>query len=188
MSLPSDLQILHDQLDDAERDARQLAAGLSEELAHWRPSPTSWSVAECLDHLAITNRCYLTAMRTPALRASEQGRLRRRPAKPGWIGGMFVRSLEPPAKMRIKAPQKIQPRSAITLTDALASFCDEQNEVRAYLHSYADLDLAGLHFANPFIPGIRFTLATGLHIISVHERRHLWQARRVREAAEAALK
>ena len=188
MTLPPDLQILYDQLDDAERHACQLAAGLSDEHGNWRPSQTSWSVAECLDHLAITNRFYLAAMRDPALRAREQGRLRRRPAKPGWIGGLFVRSLEPPAKIRIKAPQKIQPRSALPLADALTSFCDEQNEVRAFLHAHGDLDLAGLHFANPFIPWIRFTLATGLHIISVHERRHLWQARRVRNAAEAALK
>ena len=188
MSLPADLQIIQDQLDHAERHARQLAGGLSEELGNWRPSQSSWSVAECLDHLAITNRYYLAAMRDPALRAREQGRLRRRPAKPGWIGGMFVRSLEPPAKMRIKAPQKIQPRSAIPLADALASFCAEQNEVHAFLCDYSNLDLGGLHFANPFIPGIRFTLATGLHIISVHERRHLWQAQRVRESAEAALR
>jgi hypothetical protein len=187
MSLPADLQILQDQLDDAEQDARQLAAGLSDELANWRPIKSSWSVAECLDHLAITNRYYLAAMRDPALRARDQGRFRRRPAKPGWIGGLFVRSLEPPAKMRIKAPQKIQPRSAPPLADALAGFCDEQNQVRTFLRTYSDLDLAGLHFANPFIPGIRFTLATGLHIISVHERRHLWQAWRVRESAEAAL-
>jgi hypothetical protein len=188
MSLPADLQTLQDQLDDAERDAQQLAAGLSGEQANWRPSPGSWSVAECLDHLAITNRVYLSAMRTPALAAREQRRLRRGPAKPGWIGGLFVRSLEPPAKLRIKAPQKIQPRSAPPLADALAGFCDEQNQVRAFLRTYSDLDLAGLHFANPFIPGIRFTLATGLHIISVHERRHLWQAWRVRESAEATLK
>jgi hypothetical protein len=186
MSLPADIQLLQDQLDDAERDARQLAAGLSEEHANWRPSPASWSVAECLDHLAITNRAYLAAMRDPAVRARKQGRLRRRPAKPGWIGGMFVRSLQPPAKIRIKAPKSIQPRSAPPLAEALANFCSEQNEVRAFIHTYGDLDLAGLHFANPFIPGIRFTLATGLHIISVHERRHLWQAWRVRESAATA--
>jgi hypothetical protein len=74
------------------------------------------------------------------------------------------------------------------LADALAHFCAEQNQVRAFLHTYGDLDLAGLQYPNPFIPGIRFTLATGLHVITAHERRHLWQAWRVREAAEAALK
>jgi len=34
---------------------------------------------------------------------------------------------------------------------------------------------------------VRFSLATGLHVISAHERRHLWQAWRVRQPAERAL-
>ena len=44
--------------------------------------------------------------------------------------------------------------------------------------------IAGVRFPNPFIRGVRFSLATGLHVIAAHERRHLWQAWRVRQAAE----
>ena len=51
---------------------------------------------------------------------------------------------------------------------------------------YADIDLAGVRFANPFIRGVRFSLATGLHVIAAHERRHLWQAWNVRRAEERA--
>jgi hypothetical protein len=43
-----------------------------------------------------------------------------------------------------------------------------------------------VRFKNPFIHGVRFSLATGLYVIAAHERRHLWQAWRVREAAEGA--
>ena len=41
-----------------ERDAHALAGDLSEALGTWRSHPGSWSVAECLDHLAIGNRVY----------------------------------------------------------------------------------------------------------------------------------
>jgi hypothetical protein len=41
-----------------------------------------------------------------------------------------------------------------------------------------------VRFPNPFIRGVRFSLATGLHVIAAHERRHLWQAWRVRHAVE----
>jgi hypothetical protein len=54
------------------------------------------------------------------------------------------------------------------------------------LYAYNEIDLASVRFPNPFMPGMRFSLATGLHIIVAHERRHLWQAWRAREAAEAA--
>jgi hypothetical protein len=42
-----------------------------------------------------------------------------------------------------------------------------------------------VRFPNPFIRGVRFSLATGLHVIAAHERRHLWQASRVRAASAA---
>jgi hypothetical protein len=84
----------------------------------------------------------------------------------------------------MKAPRAIEPRVAPPLANAFAGFRTTQNEVRAFLLEYADLDLAAVRFPNPFLRGIRLSLATGLHVITAHERRHLWQAWRVRRAAE----
>jgi DinB superfamily len=183
-----DIKDLKDQLDAADRDAQALVADLNEERGGWRAGAGSWSVAECLDHLATTNRVYLHAMKEPAIRARERGRERRGPAKPGFVGRWFARTMEPPVKMRfrMKAPRLIKPRTAPALADAFAGFRTSQDEVRAFLLEYADLDLAGVRFPNPFVRGIRFSLATGLHVITAHQRRHLWQAWRVRRAAEAA--
>jgi hypothetical protein len=83
-----DIKDLRDQLDAAERDACELVANLNEERGRWRPATGSWSVAECLDHLAIANRVYLHSMREPAIRAREQGRIRLGPATPGFVGGV----------------------------------------------------------------------------------------------------
>jgi len=83
-------------------------------------------------------------------------------------------------------PRTIEPCTAPPLADAFASFTTSQDEVREFLCAYADLDLAEVRFPNPFARGIRFSLATGLHVILAHERRHLWQAWRVRRAAEGA--
>jgi hypothetical protein len=185
-----DIKDLQDQLDAAERDARALVTDLAEERGRWHAENGSWSVAECLDHLATANRVYLHAMKESAIRAREQGRFRRGPAAPGLVGRWFVRTLEPPVKapFRMKAPRSIEPRVAPSLGDAFASFRTSQDEVREFLRAYADLDLAGVRFSNPFVRGIRFSLATGLHVIRAHERRHLWQAWRTRRAAEAQLR
>ena len=181
-----DIDALEAALNAAEQDARALVAGLREELGVWRSAPGSWSVAECLDHLATANRVYLRAMRPSAERAAREGRRRWRPARPGLIGGWFVRWLEPPVnpRFRTKAPKSIRPRQSPALRDAIAAFLGSQDEVRIFMRTYADTDLAGVRFPNPFIRGARFSLATGLHVITAHERRHLWQAWRVRQAAE----
>ena len=185
----SDVDALHAAFGDVEREARALAANLGEALGGWRAAPGAWSVAECLDHLATANRVYLQAMRPVADRAVKDGRRRRGPARPGLIGRWFIRVLEPPVNPRMKgrAPRAIQPRRSPPLHDALRGFLASQDEVCAFLRAFADIDLAGVRFPNPFIRGVRFSLATGLHVIAAHERRHLWQAWRVRQAAERAV-
>ncbi len=185
---PADLVALEDALNAAERDACALVAGLSEERGVWRAGAGSWSVAECLDHLAVANRVYLRAMQPAGDRAVKEGRRRKGPARPGLIGTWFIRTLEPPVKphFKSKAPQSIRPRLSPALPEAIGQFLASQNEVRSFLRQYADIDLAGVRFRNPFIRGVRFSLATGLHVIAAHERRHLWQAWRVRQAAERA--
>ena len=183
-----DIQALDDALAAAEDDARALAAGLSEELGSWRPSASAWSIAECFDHLAVANTVYLQAMEPPAAQAKANGQARRRPAVPGIVGGWFVRMLEPPVKprFRIKAPTKIEPRRNPALQDAVSAFLASQSGARNFLRTYADVDLTGVRFPNPFVGGVRFSLATGLHVIAAHDRRHLWQAWQVRRALQPA--
>jgi hypothetical protein len=189
VSQPEDIAFLQSAYDAAERDARALVTDLTPELGTWRAHPGSWSVAECLDHLAVSNRVYLGAMRLAAEPALAHGRQRRHPARPGLIGGLFVRYLEPPVKPRYRgrAPRIIRPRVGPALADAAAAFFASQDEVGAFLLRFAGTDLASVRFANPFVRGVRFSLATGLHVIAAHERRHLWQAWRVRHAAETGI-
>jgi hypothetical protein len=177
------------ELDDNEREARTIVEGLTEGQGTARARPDAWSVAECFDHLATANRVYIDAMRQPAAAALAAGKMRRRPALPGVLGGWFARSLEPPPRpgRKLKAPQKIKPRVGPPLSDAFDAFIASQADVRTFLRTYAVIDLAGVRFPNPFIPGLRFSLATGLHVITAHERRHLWQARRARESAESTV-
>ena len=185
---PDDLRALADQIDAAERDAHAFVSGLSEATGTRRPAPGAWSIAECLDHLATGNRVYVQAMQAAAVRAQEQQRWRRGPAQPGAIGRLFVLLLEPPVRngFKMKSPDAIRPRPAPGLAESFAAFVVSQNDVRIFLREHANLDLAGVRFRNPFVRGIRFSLATGLHVIAAHERRHLWQASRARELVEQA--
>ena len=181
--LPSDLQDLERQLDAAERDAAALVAGLDDTSGAWREADGSWSVAECLDHLATANNVYLRAMLPAAWRARAHKWMRKGAATPGVVGRLFVRWMEPPVTrlLRSKAPALIRPRHAPGLAEAYAAFLLSQDRVRAFVRAQGDLDLRGVRFVNPFVRGVRFSLATGLHVIASHERRHLWQAWNVRK-------
>lgn len=182
MTLPHELLELDNALTACEHDARRLIDGLSAAEGMWRPAADSWSIAECLDHLAVGNRIYVAAMEPAAAQARAAGRMRRGAARPGLIGGWFAKSLEPPVTRKMRAPRKIVPRQSPPLAEAAAAFFAAHEQVVRFLRAYADVDLAGVRFPNPFIRGLRFSLATGVHVLAAHERRHLWQAWNVRRA------
>ena len=121
----------------------------------------------------------MRVMRAAADEARRDGRVRRQAALPGFFGALFVRSIEPPPKIKSKAPKVIRPRAGAQLGAAAAEFFAAHAEAKQFSLDNADLDLAAVMFPNPFIKGLRFSLATGLHAIPAHERRHLYQARQI---------
>jgi len=182
-ALPPDLRSLLDDFDKSEQEARRIVEGLTDEQANWQPSPASWSIAQCLNHLAIGNTMYAAALREAVARANASNKLRRDPIRPGgWFSAYFLRSMEPPAKQKWKAPKKIVPAARIDAREALDAFLRADDELRAVLRQGAPLDLNSIRFHNPFVGIFRFTVATGLLLMAAHNRRHLWQADQVRHA------
>jgi hypothetical protein len=173
--LPDDLRVLLDALEANERRAQALVAALDDAALNWRPDERSWSTAQCLDHLNVSNRVYLEAMRPAIENARRQGKTRRGTVRPGWFERWFVAGLEPPPKRKLPAPKKIVPGFRGEKEALLAEFRRLHAEASALLREGAGLDL-GVRFPNPLVPLLRFTVWTGFQVIPAHERRHLWQA------------
>jgi hypothetical protein len=168
--MPPELQKLLDELDAADRDAKAVADGSTNSEARGvRPrAPGAWP--SVFDHLAVSNRVYLVRQCGGSGRGRAQGRMRRKPALPGIIGGWFARYLEPPVSVKTKNPRITTPRASPPLDDSLTAFLESQAGVHDFIRANADLDLAGIRFVNPFIRGVRFSLATVLHVIAAHDR------------------
>jgi hypothetical protein len=178
--LPEDIQEVLIALDDNDRQAEAVARGLDDERFNWRPDGRSWSVAQCLDHLNVANRSYLAPIRQALERARQAGAARRGALRPGVVGRWFVANLEPPPKLRLSAPKKIVPAARKSRDEVMGEWGRVQTETKELLREAAGLDLNATRFVNPFIPLVRFSVATGFQVIAAHERRHLWQAERVK--------
>jgi hypothetical protein len=172
---------LERQLQDNLRAAEAFARDLNEAQFQWQPAPTSWSIAQCFDHLAVANRVYLEPMGEAIAAARQRGSRRRGPIRPGAFSRFFLSTLEPPPRRKLRAPRKIVPTLGKSKDVVVRDFLGSQVEVLALLREAADLDLNRIRFVNPFIPLLRFTVGTGFLVIATHERRHLWQAERIRE-------
>jgi hypothetical protein len=169
---------LRSEFDASDRRATALAKDLTARQLNWRPAPGAWSIGQCLDHLCAANDVYLPALST-ALADRRDAPIEE--IAPGWFGRWFIRQYIDPATgtKRARAPRKITPRADVDAS-ILDRFLRTNLDVRAFVDRASGYDVNRIRFRNPFFPLLRFTVGTGLEILSKHQRRHLLQAERVR--------
>ena len=170
------------QFDRLADDADALVAPLSDAQFAWQPGPNAWSIAQCIDHLNVTARLYLPMLDEGIANAIRQGLHGEGPFTYWWLARVFVRMMEPPPRLRVNTPVAFQPPPARTRREIMAAF-------RAYQVQYVDrlrqangLDLARARVRSPVTSWIYLPLGSGFAAMAAHERRHLWQARKVMEA------
>jgi len=172
---------LHAEFAAAKADARDLLAGISDPAFNWRRAPGTWSMAECLDHLVVVGHKYLRALD----RAIEDGRSKNLvgagPFRYGLLESWTVRAMDAPPMFRVKAPRAFAPAGERRLEEALAAFIALQDEFQKSLARADGLDLRRVKARSPVSRHLKFSLGKAFAGISAHQRRHLWQARQLRD-------
>ena len=182
--LPPPLQDLLDQIDACENAARGLVSSLTEAQVNWQPAPgRRWSIGQCLDHLRATNLFYASRFLTLTERARDRAIGGFRGLRPSWVARKFIASMEPPPRIRSKAFKSVVPASTVRRDEALAGFIASHDPYRALVRAAADVDVNRVTGPNPFVRLVPMSVATVLLVVPAHDRRHLWQARQVREHA-----
>ena len=164
-------------------DADALVAPLTEDQFNWSPAPGSWSIAECIDHLNVTARIYLPRIDEGIAEAVRQGLYGEGPFSHDLIGRWFIHIMEPPAGIKVKAPPPFQPVQRRSRSEIMAGFRAHQVQFIDRLHQASGLDLRRAKVQSPASHWIKISLNSGFALMAAHERRHLWQARRVLAAA-----
>lgn len=142
------------------------------------PTPNGgWSVAECLDHIAKTLDAYLPGLRTAV--AENQSRKAEGPFHYGLLARTFLWIIEPPVRMRVRAPTMFAPRPQPDIQSALTAFVESHNRLQELLPLADGLDLAGIRVVSPANEKIKLPLGAAIGVLTAHARRHLWQARRI---------
>lgn len=171
---------LIDELEAMDQRAIAVARGLSPEQLNWKAADDNWSVGQCLEHLRVTNDVYLSPI-ADALESRPRAPVHE--ITPGWLGRWFIRNyIEPSSESRrARAPKKLAPGERID-PSILDAFLRSNEAARDLIRRAGAHDVNRIRFRNPFVPLVRFTVGTGFEIVSTHQRRHLLQAERVRQA------
>jgi len=181
--LAPQLAELRSQFAAAKADAGELVNGLKESQFNWRPDPHRWSMAECLLHLNIVGDRYVRLLEKTIEDPGAPGRTAEASLAYGFLGARLIAGTEPPPKRKRKALRSFTPAFGQPITAVLPTFRHIQEQLALLLERANGLDLARIKMRGPGLGPVRLNLYAIFAWIAAHERRHLWQARQVRNHA-----
>jgi hypothetical protein len=177
----AELEGYGDQLLSVRQDGAGLMSGLSDAQFNWRPGPGRWSIAGCFDHLnKSAAQLFIPKMDAAIARARTNGLKSNGPFAYSAFERWCVRTNDAPPKMRFKAPRQVQPSEHKHLDEVRAEFLRWQDELAKRLRESDGLDLSRTKEKSP-IPFVKWSLGAFFQLMLAHERRHVYQARQVRQ-------
>lgn len=181
LALAPEVELFRQQFEQLSREADALVAPLTDGQFNWPPAPDAWSVAQCIEHLNTTARMYLPQLDQSIADAIRRGMYGEAPFSYNWIGRLMTAIMEPPSRLKVKTPKLFQPPPERPRQEVMAAFRAYQVQYIDRLRQANGLDLARAKVTSPAAKWMRISLGSGFALMTAHERRHLWQARRVTE-------
>jgi hypothetical protein len=74
----------------------------------------------------------------------------------------------------------------VSRAHTVADFDAAQAAIQQQIRAMDGLDITTIRVTSPVNASLRYSTYSALHILAAHERRHLWQAERVRDRLRKA--
>jgi hypothetical protein len=104
------------------------------------------------------------------------------PYQPGWFDRVLLQQMEPPYKMKSKTRRPFEPAAIKPRRAVLETYLSMHSEVAHRLRSAEGVDLGAIKVKSPFVSWAKYSLGFSFLLFAAHERRHLWQAAKVKAA------
>ena len=180
-TLNAELERLIGQISVIKQDAEGLLHGLSDAQFNWSPGDGQWSIAQCIDHLNVSNRQFSKLLEDGVARGRAAGQLSDGPYSYSFLSRAFLRLNEPPVKRKFKAPGAFRPSSGpLSPERVVPDFFALHDRLIEIIQSANGLDLAAIKVPSPVTRLLKFNLGMMFWILAAHDRRHLWQVRQIR--------
>jgi hypothetical protein len=177
----SQLEDYRQQFESIADEAKALTTGLTETQFNWRPAPNEWSIEECLAHLTSVGTAELETIERAVEQAKAQGLTGTGPFEvPAWER-FILRETEPPVRHAIGSPGRFQPIHGQPITGVLPTFLHLQRQFTRQIELADGLDLRRVKVPTAINRLLKLSLGGTLALAAAHERRHMAQARRVRQ-------
>ncbi|WP_347157447.1 DinB family protein [Pontibacter chitinilyticus] len=146
---------------------------------NFKPSPDSWSILECLEHLNRYSRYYNPTLAT-AISRNTNGQVAASISY-SWLGKKSLDMVRPQNMKKHKTVKHMNPNNSALTRATLEEFLQHQTEL---LHLLEEAKAANLHKkAVPveFFKLLKMRIGETLEFVVLHQERHVQQALRVKQ-------
>jgi len=152
---------------------------LTNEQLNWKPDVSKWSIAQCLDHLIVSNSSYFPTFDKLINKTYQLPLLQKLNPFNKVFGPIMVRHLGPQSKQKLKNPKIFTPSTSTLPSTIIDDFSKHQEILINYFNELNFLDKDKIVITSPASSFITYSLHHAMQIITVHEQRHINQAKNV---------
>lgn len=159
-------------------DASETFGALTADQLNWKPGEKSWSIAQCLDHLILTNEQFFPEFERLASGERKNTFWQNISPFTGFFGRFLIKAVSEDSK-KAKAPSKsIVPPSDLPV-DIVGKFEQNIAEVSSMIEAVASADRQKTVVGSPFLSLMTYRLDDAYTVLVEHTKRHIRQAKRV---------
>jgi hypothetical protein len=184
ISKENDVSILIENAGIIDDEVQSTFGGLSAEQLNWKLNENVWSIAQCLDHLVITNNLYFENIQKVADGKHRNNLFSKIPFSTDIIGFVMKKVLSPDWKPKMKTLKMFKPSKSLISRNILENFSKNQSRFVALMEASKNLDYKKIKIAEPISKAVNLRLIDALEVLVVHEKRHFNQAKAIMKMKE----
>lgn len=161
------------------RRVEQTFGGLNTDQINWKPDEKSWSIAQCFEHLIITNNLYFPIIQKVIDGKHRDNFFSKIPFAADLIGALMKNSLKPEQTRKMKTFKIFEPAESNIANTIFDDFNENQRKLIAMIEACKSLNVHKIKIPEPLSPMLNLRLSDAFEILVIHEKRHFQQAERI---------
>lgn len=166
---------------EARQKVLQAFSGLTLKQFNWKASPASWSIAQCLEHLLISDSAYFGILEEIVKGKYSMTFWEKYSPFTGLFGKLLKDQLQEQVKRKMKTHIKLTPQTTEKGLHFLNEYIENLDIFQNYISKCIHVDLDKTIVTSPAIKIVTYSLRDAFQFLVEHEHRHIKQAIRVTE-------
>ena len=155
-------------------------SGSSADQLNWKASPGSWSIAQCLDHLIVSDSSYFSILRKVIDGTYKMNFWESHSPFSSVCGRVLKDQLQEKVKRKLKAPKRFEPSQSEIKMEVIERYHQNLDCFLKMISNCKNVEIDKTIITSPAIRIVTYSLRDALYFLIQHEHRHINQAIRVK--------